>query len=134
MAINRREFLILGAGLLAGCAGTGRGGAFSAATQEKTVDAGPAEAFAEDGVYDRFRNQGFFLIRRDGRLLALSSSCTHRNCILNVAPDRTFSCPCHGSTFDAKGAVTRGPAQVNIPLLPLRVDDKGRVLVQVPDA
>ena len=134
MEINRREFLILGAGLLAGCAGTGRAGTASTATREKTIDAGPAEAFGEDGVYDRFRDQGFFLIRRDGRLLALSSNCTHRDCILNVAPDRSFICPCHGSTFDAKGVVTRGPAQVSIPLLPLRVDERGRVLVQVPDA
>ena len=29
--------------------------------------------YREEGVYDRFRYQGFFLVRRGGRLFALSS-------------------------------------------------------------
>ncbi len=132
MKLNRRQFVILSAGLLAGCAMTKTGiNSQASATGERTIDAGPADAFREEGVYDRFRNQGFFLIRRDGRLLALSSSCTHRSCTLSAGPDRTFICPCHGSTFDAKGAVTKGPAQKDLPLLPIRIDDRGRVLVQV---
>ncbi|MDA8429679.1 MAG: Rieske (2Fe-2S) protein [Geobacteraceae bacterium] len=132
MKLNRRQFVILSAGLLAGCAMTKTGiNGHSSDTRKRDIDAGPADAFREEGVYDRFRNQGFFLIRRHGRLLALSSSCTHRSCTLNTVPDRTFICPCHGSTFDAKGAVTKGPAQKNMPLLPVRIDSRGRVLVQV---
>ena len=134
MKMDRREFLIMGAGLLAGCAGTRIGnGTVSTAKRERTIDVGPVDTFREEGVYDRFRNQGFFLIRREGRLLALSSGCTHRSCTLNTVPDHTFICPCHGSTFDAKGTVTKGPAQKNMPHLPVRIDDRGRVLVQVYD-
>lgn len=136
MTLNRRQFVILGAGLLAGCAvaGTGAGnGTVSSATGERTIDAGPADAFREEGVYDRFRYQGFFLVRRGGRLFALSSLCTHRRCTLNLAPDRSFICPCHGSTFAPEGAVTRGPARRNLPRLPVRTDRRGRVLVQIPD-
>ena len=122
MKLTRRQFVILSAGLLAGCAMTKTGtNGQTSATGERTIDAGPADAFQGEGIYDRFRNQ----------LLALSSSCTHRSCTLNTMPDRTFICPCHGSTFDAKGAVTKGPAQKNLPLLPVRIDDRGRVLVQV---
>lgn len=132
--MNRREFLIKGAGLLAGCAvaGTCAGrGAVWAATSDKTVDAGAAEDFREEKVYDRFRYQGFFLIRKGERLFALSSNCTHRRCILKIAADSSFVCPCHGSTFGPEGAVTKGPAQRSLPLLPLRIDNAGRVLVQV---
>jgi Rieske Fe-S protein len=127
MKLNRRQFVILGVGLLAGCAvaRTGAGG--------RTFDAGPADAFRDEGVYDRFRYQGFFLVHRGGRLFALSSICTHRRCTLNLAPDHSFICPCHGSTFDPEGAVTRGPAQHSLPQLPVRTDERGRVLVQVPD-
>lgn len=133
MTLNRRQFVILGAGLLAGCAVAGTGAdkrTISPGTGGRTFDAGPAGAFRDEGVYDRFRYQGFFLVRRDGLLFALSSICTHRRCTLNLAPDGSFICPCHGSTFDPEGAVTRGPAQRDLPRLPLRVDGRGRVLVQ----
>ncbi len=41
--------------------------------------------------------------------LALSRVCTHQQCIINVVSGG-FSCPCHGSTYDAQGSVTGGPA------------------------
>ena len=45
---------------------------------------------------------------------ALSGVCTHLGC--NVRPSGRFlQCPCHGSTYDLDGRVTRGPAE-----LPLR--------------
>jgi nitrite reductase/ring-hydroxylating ferredoxin subunit len=41
---------------------------------------------------------------------AISGVCTHQACI--VAPSAGgFRCPCHGSTFDAAGKNTGGPAQ-----------------------
>jgi Rieske Fe-S protein len=135
MTMNRREFLIGGAGLLAGAAvatiGAGNGTAY-AAKSEETVDAGLAEAFLEDGVYDRFRYQGFLLIRKGERLIALSSLCTHRACQLKIAPDKSFICPCHGSTFDPEGVLTKGPAERNLPQLPIRIDGAGRLHVEVP--
>lgn len=132
MTMNRREFLILGAGLLAGCAVTEAGaGRVCAAAGERTIDAGAADAFREEGVYDNYLYQGFFLIRKAGQLLAVSSLCTHRRCNLKVAPDQSFFCPCHGSAFSPEGVVRKGPAQRNLPLFPVRIDDHGRVLVQV---
>lgn len=40
---------------------------------------------------------------------ALSVQCTHQGC--HVRPSRnSLTCPCHGSTYDLDGKVTRGPA------------------------
>ncbi len=44
-----------------------------------------------------------------GEVLALSGICTHQGC--TVAPSGGgFRCPCHGSTYDADGRNTGGPA------------------------
>lgn len=50
---------------------------------------------------------------------ALSLVCTHLGCTVDAGADG-FTCPCHGSRFDAAGNVTHGPAQN--PLRRLRVD------------
>jgi len=43
-------------------------------------------------------------------LFAISLVCTHLGCITRHEPDGSFTCPCHGSRFDAQGKVTQGPA------------------------
>jgi len=40
---------------------------------------------------------------------ALSLTCTHLGCIVNVTPTGLI-CPCHGSTFNRAGEVLSGPA------------------------
>jgi Rieske Fe-S protein len=43
--------------------------------------------------------------------VAVDIKCTHRGCDVNYDSDaKIFECPCHGSTFSLKGAVTKGPA------------------------
>ena len=95
------------------------------------MDAGPAGNYAADGVYGNFRDQGFFVIRKGGKLFALSAICTHRKCKLIGKSDRSFYCKCHGSTFDPGGKVTLGPAKRNLPMLPVFVNEKGQLLVTV---
>ena len=130
MKINRREFLILTAALAAGCSSMENTGA-PAAGGERTVNAGPADNYAADGVYAAFRNQGFFIVRRGERLFAISAVCTHRKCKLNVEPDHSFYCPCHGSIFDADGHVTHGPARRDLPVLATSVNKSGELLVTI---
>ena len=56
----------------------------------------------------------FILLRRGDAWRALSAMCTHQNC--QVRPQRhVLVCPCHGSTFDFDGQVTRGPAPKALP-------------------
>lgn len=101
MNMNRREFLVLtAAAVVTGCQAVNDDGLSTAVRRERVVNAGPAGNYAVDGVYAAFRNQGFFIVRQGEKLLALSAICTHKRCKLNAERDRSFYCPCHGSTFD----------------------------------
>src|SRR6516162_2988706 len=116
-ARSRRQFLAWTAAVLSGCKAADEGATPTAGHREQIIDAGPAGAYAADGVYSRFRDQGFFLVRQGDKLFALSSCCTHRKCKLTAEPDRSFYCKCHGSTFDPGGKVTEGPARRDLPVL-----------------
>jgi len=132
IGMNRRRFLILTAAAMAtGCHTLDDGKGSTATHTERVVDAGPAGNYAADGVYNNFRDQGFFVIRKGEKLFALSAICTHRKCKLIAEPDRSFYCKCHGSTFDPAGHVTEGPAKRDLPLLPVFVNEKGQLLVTV---
>ncbi|MDR3404869.1 MAG: Rieske 2Fe-2S domain-containing protein [Chthoniobacter sp.] len=129
---DRRGFLLLTATAVvaAGCEAV-NSGSKPAAGAGKVVDAGPATAYAKEGVYSQYRDLGFFLVRRGGQLTALSAICTHRHCKLDAEPDRTFYCHCHGSTFDPAGKVTEGPAKRDLPAFTTATDPRGHLLVTV---
>lgn len=131
--INRRQFLVLAAATVVGTGcNTLKDGGSSTVRNERVVNAGPVGNYAADGVYDRFRDEGFFVVRNGERLFALSAICTHRKCKLIAEPNRSFYCKCHGSTFDPTGHVTEGPARRDLPVLPTSVDESGLLLVRVP--
>jgi len=127
--IHRRDFLFLAAtaAIAAGCESVNP----QSTVAPHVVDAGPASAYAKDGVYSQYRDLGFFLVRRGGQLTALSAICTHRHCKLDAEPDRTFYCHCHGSTFDPAGNVTEGPAKRALPVFLTSTDAQGHVIVHV---
>ena len=125
--MDRRRFILLAAA----AAATGNPcGAYARGAGEQVIDAGPLGSFAADGLYDGFRDLGFFVIRKGDKLVALSSNCTHRKCRLKAEKDRSFYCKCHGSTFDPNGKVTEGPATRDLPAWPTTVE-KEHLLVRV---
>jgi Rieske Fe-S protein len=132
MSMTRREFLVLTATACAGCTAVDNSAKTAAPRGERAVNAGPVSRYAADGVYNAFRDQGFFIVRKGGQLMALSSYCTHRRCKLTAEPDRSFYCECHGSTFDPGGKVTEGPATRSLPVLPASTDAGGHLIVKVP--
>lgn len=138
MSINRRQFLLLATATAAcaamDCPVLAANGDSATGGPERVIDAGPVGDFAADGVYDRFRDQGFFVIHKGGKLFALSSICTHRKFLLKAQPDCSFYCKRHGSAFDPGGHVTEGPAKRDLPVLVTSVNETGRLLVQVPSA
>jgi Rieske Fe-S protein len=125
--IHRRQFLILAA---AGAAALHPKSVY-ASHPEQLIDAGPLSKYSSDGLYDAFRDLGFFVIRKGDKLIALSSSCTHRKCTLKAERDHSFYCKCHGSTFDPGGKVTEGPATRDLPAF-ATINEKGHLLVKVP--
>jgi nitrite reductase/ring-hydroxylating ferredoxin subunit len=131
MNITRRNFLLLTAGLMSGCQ-SADDGVMTVPIEKRTVNAGPAGNYAADGIYKKFDALGFFIIQRDGKLLALSSFCTHRRCKLAAEADRSFYCKCHGSTFDPAGHVTEGPAKRDLPIFPSYKNGQGELMVDVP--
>jgi Rieske Fe-S protein len=130
MKLNRREFLLLTRGLAAGCQG-GVGADTATTGSSQNINAGPASDYAVDGVYSRFADQGFFIIRRGGQIFALSAVCTHRKCKLTAKFDHSYYCKCHGSTFDADGHVTQGPAHRDLPMFSTSISGQEQLLVAV---
>jgi len=131
MKITRREFLLLATGMVAGCKVV-NDGVTPAASGKHTVNVGLLSNFATDGVYKKFRDLGFFVVRQGDKLFALSSYCTHRKCKLTAESDLSFYCKCHGSTFDPVGHVTEGPAKRDLPVLPAYTNEQGQLVVNVP--
>jgi rieske iron-sulfur protein len=60
-------------------------------------------------------------------VLAYSAICTHQGCTLNAwnQAERAIQCFCHHSEFNAAaaGRPIKGPAEANLPILPLAVSD-----------
>ncbi len=61
------------------------------------------------GVIKIIPEQGVRVVASEEGVRAMSMICTHLGCVVDESPDG-FSCPCHGSKFDATGRVVGGPA------------------------
>ncbi len=100
-------------------------GRFSAA---HWTDLAPLGHFRAEGAVP-FPSQRVAVVRRSGRLAALSLECTHLGCLVN-ALDQGFFCPCHGSEFGPLGELYSGPASAPLPWHPVLVR-QGRLWVHM---
>lgn len=57
-----------------------------------------------------------------GNLVAFSGKCTHAGCAVAADATAVLKCPCHGSTFDATGKPTAGPAKSPLAPVAVKVD------------
>jgi Rieske Fe-S protein len=69
------------------------------------------------------------IFKEGGKLTALSLMCTHQQCPVDPQQGE-FICKCHGSKFAKDGTVLSGPAEKNLPWLPLKIDGNGDVSVR----
>ena len=46
---------------------------------------------------------------------AISLTCTHQGCTVQMAEDGKFHCPCHGAVYNRQGKVLKGPATRDLP-------------------
>ena len=73
------------------------------------------------GVAFSLPGRSVALFRDAQGVWAVSTVCTHLGCIVK-STETGFECPCHGSRFDASGAVHKGPAPTALPWLAVEVD------------
>ena len=132
--MNRRDFLVAtGVAVAALSLPVLQSRAFAApppTMPDKPVDAGELKSFDKDGVTQTFAKKPnyLFIIRKDGKLYASLSMCTHKYHALTVKDDELY-CPAHKSEFSFEGTVTNGPAKTSLPRYKISVDDNGHVIV-----
>jgi cytochrome b6-f complex iron-sulfur subunit len=91
---------------------------------------GDKNQFEEGKVNERFKDQGAWIVRHQGIIYALSTTCTHLGCTPNwLEGEQKFKCPCHGSGFKITGVNFEGPAPRPLERWALSVGDDGQLVV-----
>jgi Rieske Fe-S protein len=86
----------------------------------------------QDGYQRVVDRRAIFLVRSGDDVTALDSTCTHLGCRVSWDSEaQALRCPCHGGAYDRTGAVTAGPPPEPLPRFATRVDEDGRVMVQL---
>ena len=70
-----------------------------------------------------------FVFRTAEGFHAISAVCTHLGCNVDHEDAHGFTCPCHGSTYDLGGEVTRGPAAWPLPRFAMSLSRRGELVV-----
>lgn len=134
MRITRRHVLRrLGwAGMVAGAGGfLAAAGRFSlpGVNLEDTTQAGGGRPEDLRLGFPRFVEANrTWLLRDEAGVLALSALCTHLGCTVRWE-NGAFACPCHGSTYDSSGQVTRGPAPMPLQTVWVGLSTSGDLIV-----
>ncbi len=71
-----------------------------------------------------------FVVRHGDAYKVVSAVCTHMGCTPRwVDGMNEWECPCHGSIFDEKGVVVKGPAPDPLPWYEVKLGADGRIFV-----
>ena len=123
--LNRRQFVVLAATCAAACAC----GMARADAPTGPVDVGSVADYPHDGIYPKFiKADRVIVYRENGQIYASTAICPHRGALLSVRDDEVY-CSRHGSTFDAAGSVTKGPAQDSLEHYAISIDDNRHLIV-----
>ena len=68
-------------------------------------------------------------IRSGEELSIYSSKCTHLGCQIDKSENGMLVCPCHGSSFDQKGKVKKGPAANALKALNFSIDQQSNEII-----
>ena len=85
----------------------------------------------EDGkVVERYKDQNTWIVRHQGQIFALSTTCTHLGCTPNwLESAAKFKCPCHGSGFYINGVNFEGPAPRPLERWAISLGEDGQIVV-----
>jgi cytochrome b6-f complex iron-sulfur subunit len=91
---------------------------------------GDPKQFEEGKVTERFKDQNTWIVRYQGVIYALSTTCTHLGCTPNwLEREGKFKCPCHGSGFKITGVNFEGPAPRPLERWAVGIGDDGQLYV-----
>jgi cytochrome b6-f complex iron-sulfur subunit len=94
------------------------------------VKVGFADQYEDGKVVERYKDQNIWVVRKDGVIYALSTTCTHLGCTPNwLEREEKFKCPCHGSGFKMSGINFEGPAPRPLERWGVTVADDGQLVV-----
>ena len=63
-----------------------------------------------------------WLVREGDGVRALSATCPHLGCSIQVLASRAFACPCHTSEFDPRGHKVSGPSPRDMDALETKIE------------
>ena len=129
--LNRRDFVTAAATVAAAaCAcclcDEAHAADAPAAAAAPTAPTGPVEVgtkadYPKDGaINDKLakpKELRILVVRNEGKIYAMNSTCTHKNCAVKTQTDpakaaaNPIVCPCHGSGYSLQGTPTKGPAK-----------------------
>ena len=71
-----------------------------------------------------------YIVRHQNIIRVASGICTHIGCTARWVEERNrWECPCHGSFFDEKGTVIKGPAPRPLPWYEVSLSASGRLFI-----
>jgi cytochrome b6-f complex iron-sulfur subunit len=94
------------------------------------VKVGDPRNYEEGKVVDTFKDRNMWIVKYQGKIYALSTTCTHLGCTPNwLEADKKFKCPCHGSGFYITGVNFEGPAPRPLERWAIGLGDDGQIVV-----
>ena len=136
--ITRRDFLKLTTNSLLGLSAVlGLGGIIRFLSFEmdpappSQYDLGSVESYPQ-GSRTLFMHIPAVLIHSVDGFLAFSLVCTHLGCTVEQK-NEAFECPCHGSRYNDRGYVTRGPSKMPLRSLRVEANETGNLVLYMND-
>jgi cytochrome b6-f complex iron-sulfur subunit len=134
--LSRREFLKLATNSLLGLTGAlSLGGLLRFLSYEMDPEPPSQYDLGSAGDYPQGSRTVLMhipavLIHNNDGYLAFSLVCTHLGCTIEHK-EGTYECPCHGSRYDGKGYVTRGPSNTPLKKLRVEVNETGNIILHM---
>lgn len=127
--LNRREFVVLAGAVCAGVCMMGSDALAQSGSSAGLVDIGLPSDFPKGQISPKFaKTNGIIVAHIEGRIIAMTSRCTHKGSQLGVKNNQ-IKCPSHGSSFSEQGTPSGGPAKAALFRFAISKNEQGHLIV-----